>query len=227
MYQRKGEVVSTMNTSTHVPRASVADSVYERLRDEIMRGEIEDGSRISQLYLAERYGVSRIPVREALRRLQAESLVIATPHHPYVVRNVTAAQVLELVDARIALEMLVLTRGGRFDAATIAELRRINRQMEKSKDSEAFLALDRSFHRLIAGPESMIGEMINDIRNKIHKYITWIVDGRSGRATAAHEHTQIIDAFEADDRELAQQLMHDHLMKSREFIVAKLGNGNS
>lgn len=214
-----------MSASTHVPRGSLADAVYERLRNEIMRGEIEDGSRINQVHLAERYGVSRIPVREALRRLQAESLVIATPHYPYVVRNVTAAQVLELVEARVALEMLVLTRRGRFDADTLAELRRINDRMAQCADSEAFLDLDRSFHRLIAGPESMVGEMISDVRNKIHKYITRMVDGRSGRGTATHEHTRIIDALEADDIELAKRLMHDHIMKSREFIVAKLSDG--
>lgn len=214
-----------MSASTHVPRGSLADAVYERLRNEIMRGEIEDGSRINQVHLAERYGVSRIPVREALRRLQAESLVIATPHYPYVVRNVTAAQVLELVEARVVLEMLVLTRRGRFDADTLAELRRINDRMTQCTDSEAFLDLDRSFHRLIAGPESMVGEMISDVRNKIHKYITRMVDGRSGRGTATHEHTRIIDALEADDIELAKRLMHDHIMKSREFIVAKLSDG--
>src|SRR5580658_10292700 len=93
-----------------IPRASLSDAVYERLRDEIVHGQFADGAQLSQVELAERYGVSRIPVREALRRLQSESLVVATPYHPFVVRNVTPAQVIELVDIRAALEDLALVR---------------------------------------------------------------------------------------------------------------------
>src|SRR6266550_1702884 len=98
--------------SHFIARAPLSVVVYERLRGEIMQGEIADGAHLNQVELAARYGVSRIPIREALRRLQAESLVVSTPYHPFVVRKVTAAQVLELVDIRAALEDLALTKRG-------------------------------------------------------------------------------------------------------------------
>jgi len=208
--------------TSHVRRASLADAVYERLRDEIMRGEIPDGTELSQPQLAERYGVSRIPVREALRRLQAESLVIATPFYPFVVRKVTAAQVLELVDIRAALEDLALARREPLTEDEVSELRSINRRMEQARGGDAFLTLDRRFHQLLAGPNTMIVEMIDDVRDKVHRYVSSLATAKPGRKAATEEHAKIIDALEAHDMKLARRFMHEHVMQSRAFIVDRL-----
>jgi DNA-binding GntR family transcriptional regulator len=214
--------VTATENSHRVVRASLADIVYDRLRDEIMHGDITDGSRLSQVHLAEKYGVSRIPIREALRRLQAESLVIATPYHPYVVRRVTGAQVLQLVDIRAALEDLALTQREPLTDEEIAELRTINAQVGKVRDSATFLTLDRKFHQLIDGPGTMIVEILNDVRDKVHKYMNSMVSSKPGRTTAAEEHARLIDALEAKDMELARRLMREHVMQSRDFIVSRL-----
>lgn len=210
------------DNSHRVVRASLADIVYERLRDEIMRGDVEDGSRLSQVHLAEKYGVSRIPIREALRRLQAESLVIATPYHPYVVRRVTGAQVLQLVDIRAALEDLALSQREPLTREEIAELRTINAQLSKGRDGDTFLTLDRKFHQLIEGPGTMVVEILDDVRDKVHKYMSSMVSSKPGRATAAAEHTQLIEALEAKDMDLARRLTREHVMKSRDYIVSRL-----
>ncbi|HTX09636.1 MAG TPA: GntR family transcriptional regulator [Solirubrobacteraceae bacterium] len=206
-----------------VPRASLSDAVYERLRDEIMHGEIADGSRLSQVELAGRYGVSRIPVREALRRLQAESLVVATPHHPFVVRNVTPEQVVELVDIRAALEDLALSRRGPVTPEELAQLRRINQQMAKAGRGQAWFKLDRELHRHLAGPSTMTIELIDEVRDRVHKYVSSMTSAKLGRATATEEHTNIVDALEAGDVELARAHMSQHVNKSRAFIVNRLG----
>jgi DNA-binding GntR family transcriptional regulator/nicotinamidase-related amidase len=219
---RGARSVTETDHSHRVVRASLADIVYERLRDEIMHGEIEDGSRLSQVHLAEKYGVSRIPIREALRRLQAESLVIATPYHPYVVRRVTGAQVLQLVDIRAALEDLALSQREPLTREEIAELRKINTQLSKGRDSATFLALDRKFHQLIEGPGTMVVEILDDVRDKVHKYMSSMVSSKPGRTTAAAEHVKLIDALEAKDMDLARQLMREHVMKSRDYIVSRL-----
>jgi len=214
--------VTETENSHRVVRASLADIVYERLRDEIMHGEIDDGSRLSQVHLAEKYGVSRIPIREALRRLQAESLVIATPYHPYVVRRVTGAQVLQLVDIRAALEDLALSKREPLTAKEIAELRKINAQLSKGRDSATFLTLDRQFHQLIEGPGTMVVEILDDVRDKVHKYMSSMVSSKPGRTTAAAEHGKLIEALEAKDMDLARRLMREHVMKSRDYIVGRL-----
>jgi len=214
--------VTGSDNSHRVVRASLSDIVYERLRDEIMHGEIADGSRLSQVHLAEKYGVSRIPIREALRRLQAESLVIATPYHPYVVRRVTGAQVLELVDIRLALEELALSKREPLTEAELAELRSINQQLVKGRDGNTFLTLDRKFHQIIEGPGSMIVEMLDDVRNKVHKYMSSMMAAKPGQTTAAEEHSKLIDALEAKDMDLARRVMREHVMKSRDYIVGRL-----
>jgi DNA-binding GntR family transcriptional regulator len=205
-----------------VPRASLSDVVYERLRDEIMQGEIADGSRLSQVQLAERYGVSRIPIREALRRLQSESLVVAMPYHPFVVRNITPEQVVELVDVRAALEDLALTRRALPTAEEVAELRAITQQMTKARGEDWF-GLDRRFHALLSGPSTMIVEIINDVRDRVHKYSASMVAAKPGRTTANQEHAGIVDALEAGDLERARRLLNEHVAQSRAFMVKRLG----
>jgi DNA-binding GntR family transcriptional regulator len=214
--------VTTPDKSHLVPRESLSDIVYGRLRDEIMHGEIADGTELSQVQLAARYGVSRIPIREALRRLQAESLVIATPYFPYVVRNVTTEQVLDLVDIRAALEDLALSKREALTKDEIADLRAINQKLGKGEDAATFLSLDRKLHRVIAGPETVTCAMIDDVRDKVHKYLNNMASGRPGRKTAALEHAGIIDALAVQDKELARQLLHEHIMQSRAFIISRL-----
>lgn len=214
--------MSPTSKSEFVPRASLSDIVYERLRDAILRGEIPDGSRLSQVQLAERYGVSRIPIREALRRLQAESLVVATPYHPFVVRKVSPAQVVELIDVRVALEDLVLARRDPPTAEEIAELRRINDRMKKAGGGPSWFGLDREFHRILAGPSTLVSEMIEDVRDRVRKYSDFMVSLSPGRTTATAEHDALIAALEAGDMDQARELMHQHVLQSRAFIKHRL-----
>ena len=204
--------------SSVITRVSLSDVIYDCLSDEIMHGKIADGSELSQVRLATRFGVSRIPVREALRRLQAESLVIATPYHPFVVRKVTAEQVLELVDVRAALEDLALSKREPPAAELIGRLRDLNQQMSAGD----FLAKDREFHSLILGPETMTVELLEDVRRKVHKYLSVMVAGKTRRTTATKEHTRIIDALEARDMDRARSLVHEHVMRSRAFVAERL-----
>jgi DNA-binding GntR family transcriptional regulator len=208
-----------------VPRASLADAVYERIREDIMAGKLVDGMQLSQVHLAERFGVSRIPIREALRRLQAESLVISTPNHPFVVRGVSAEQVIELVDIRAALEDLALRNRGDFSTHDLKKLRSLNKAMAAAIDPNEFLKLDRQLHTIISGPEALVTNMINDVRDKVHKYVTNMVDKKPGRVNATAEHARILDALESKDIEAARKLLHDHIMASRTFIAGRLQAG--
>jgi len=214
--------VTETDRSHLIPRTSLSDVVYDRLRTEIMTGGIADGSVLSQVQLAKRYGVSRIPVREALRRLQAESLVIATPFYPFVVRNVTAAQVLELIDVRAALEDLALRSRTPLSVDELAELRRMNEQMARDRDGAGFLEMDREFHHLIAGPGTMTVEILDDVRSKVHKYMSSMVAAKPRRTAASHEHAGIIEALEAQDMELARRLVHEHVLASRAYVAKRL-----
>jgi DNA-binding GntR family transcriptional regulator len=167
--------------------------------------------------------VSRIPIREALRRLQAESLVVATPYHPFVVRKIEREQVVELIDVRVALEDLVLARRSPVTAEEVDELRKINEKMIKASGGAPWFSLDREFHRLLGGPENtLIIELIEDVRDRVRKYSDTMISARPGRKTATDEHAGIINALEAGDMELARKLMHQHVVKSREYVKNRL-----
>jgi DNA-binding GntR family transcriptional regulator len=206
-----------------IPRASLSDAVYERLRDDILHGQFADGSALSQAGLAELYGVSRIPIREALRRLQAEALVVATPYQSFVVRDVAPAQVMELIEIRAALEDLALARRVPITAEDVTELRRINQRMIETGRGPDWFDLDREFHRCLAGPNAMIVEVVDYVRDLVHRYVTKLVSASPGRTTATDDHAQIIDALEAGDMDLARARMHQHVIRSRAAIVDRLG----
>jgi len=205
-----------------IPRASLSDVVYSRIREEILHGDLEDGFVLSQVQLAQRYGVSRIPVREALRRLQAESLVVATPYHAYLVRRISAEQVLELADIRLVIEDLALSKRAAFTATELEAMRELNKRMAKDVHSPSFLMLDRELHHLLVGEGTMTAEVLDDIRDKVQRYLTTMVSQPSGRSTATSEHEQIIDALAAGDSQAAREHLRLHILRSRAFIEEKV-----
>jgi len=83
-----------------VDRQTFADRIYEGIRAAIISGSIPEGAELNQVELAGRFGVSRVPVREALRRLQAERLVVANPYQCYIVVRISPGEVLEMIELR-------------------------------------------------------------------------------------------------------------------------------
>src|ERR1051326_30154 len=97
-----------MSTSSHIPRQSLTSAVADKLRDKIVRGEIHEGEQLRQDAIAREFQVSRIPVREALRQLEAEGLITIIPHRGAVVSSLSPADIEELFDMRAVLECEVL-----------------------------------------------------------------------------------------------------------------------
>lgn len=91
-----------------IPRQSLTSAVADKLRDMIIRGEIQEGEQLRQDALAEEFQVSRIPIREALRQIEAEGLVQIVAHHGAIVSSLSAAEIGELFDIRALLECEVL-----------------------------------------------------------------------------------------------------------------------
>jgi DNA-binding GntR family transcriptional regulator len=219
--QEDGPAAAVTNFGA-LPRASLADVIYERLRDAILQGDIPDGSRLSQVQLAREFGVSRIPIREALCRLQAELLVTATPYNPFVVRKISPEQVVELIDVRLALEDLALVRRPPIDAEELAELRRLSQKMARAAGNAGWFPLDRQFHRILAGSNELIGELIEDVRDRVRKYSDNMSTAKPGRLAANEEHAAIVDALEHGDTDRARALLHRHIAQTREFMRARL-----
>jgi len=107
----RGQLAGASAESTSIiEKYTLADQVYEKIRAAIFGGEFKPGMELNQVEVAKHFGVSRVPVREALRRLQAERLLSANPYQRYVVALLSLEQLLELHDIRAELEAFGIRR---------------------------------------------------------------------------------------------------------------------
>jgi DNA-binding GntR family transcriptional regulator len=135
---------------TDLPQRTMTEQVMARLRDMILSGELAPGSRLDQNDLARRFGVSLVPLREALARLQSSGLVRIVPHRGVFVESLSVEELLDIYQVREALEDLASRLAApRLSAADLATLDRLKIEMEqtaKIDDFDAFLDLHRDFH---------------------------------------------------------------------------------
>lgn len=206
-------------------RDTFADRVYEDLRRAIIRGELADGTELNQVDLASRFGVSRVPVREALRRLQAERFVVAAPYQRYVVGSVGPAEVIELMELREEIEVYALRRTfKRIQDGSLAleMLHGVNDSLEPDGDGEAWLAGDRRLHRLLLGENSAAATLVDDLRERVHRYINDFLSASERRQLAVAEHRAVLDALSAGDLPAAEAALRRHIGGTRRLLQHKL-----
>lgn len=213
-----------------VSRQTLADRVYSQLRDSIINGKLADGTELNQVELAEQFGVSRVPVREALRRLQAEDLVVANPYQRHVVRTLSPEDVVEMIELREELEVFALRRAvrrmraGEVDPAAAAQAA-LARQSVKLR-GEQWLAADHEFHRQFHTSPVVAG-LIDDLRQRVHRYFQVVVADSTRRSQVINEHQALLDAVKAGDEERAVALLRAHVGHTRELLERYLARGDT
>jgi DNA-binding GntR family transcriptional regulator len=225
-------------TATPEPAGeSKADLVHRRLREEIELGELAPGAPLSELWLVERTGASRTPVREALRRLAAEGLVDLVPRQGARVSRVSLQSVRDLFDFRSLLEPAAARQATeaaaadpelrRVFAALRTDFTRIERRAPSTERSRAFYdAADRFDWAIIGATRNehlrrTIAELrphTARLRNLSH------VDPRRVEVSVA-EHLRMCDALLAGDADAAAAAIADHLAASLQTIFRNLAAG--
>ena len=209
-----------------VTRQTLADSVYERLRTAITRGDLPGGTELKQVQLAAQFGVSRVPVREALRRLQAEQLIVGNPFQCFYVTRLTPAQVMELLDIRELLEVFVLTRSQHSPdlSQRIEDAQRAAERVAAEPQLEQFLEADRDFHRILNG-NTPGAALIDDGRERVHRYIysAWTTETsellqNQRRAEILREHQALLDAMVSFDTQEIRDVVEQHVNGTRLLI---------
>ncbi|RKT86700.1 DNA-binding transcriptional regulator, GntR family [Saccharopolyspora antimicrobica] len=195
--------------------------VYDRLRGEIVDGTFEAGAQLVELALAEKYGTSRTPVREALRRLEQDGLV-ERAERGMRVRTRSPEEILEIYEVRISLEATAAAaaaqRRSDFD---LIRIRRAQTAMDNTAtdDPAAMAAANRAVHEAIwvASHNGTIVDLLTRLNNHLTRYpaTTLKVPGRWSEALA--EHHALIDAIEQRDADRAHDLARDHMTKAREL----------
>lgn len=212
-----------MKEFSGVSRGTMADQVYADLRAAILSGAMTAGSELNQVGLARQFGVSRVPVREALRRLQSEHLVSVTNYHQYVVTTIDPGTLVELIDIRAELEVLALRRQiAEVQPAAIEELRIMNARLREERDATQWFHGDIDFHHVLNGPGSETAAMVRGVRERVHRYLHTIASTKDRRVEACEEHDAILDAFAAKNLDAAESALRDHIRHTRTVILEHL-----
>ena len=200
-------------------RGTQADRIYAEIRGWIVQGELAEGEELNQVALAKHFGVSRIPVREALQRLQAERLLTSEPFRRHQVTRLSADDVDELMAIRSELECLALRRHGtRLGPADLADLSGLNESLRAESDPQQWLATDWEFHRRLAGGDTALADFIGDVRHRIHRYLNAAARMGARHASAVNEHAGVLEALEASDLPAAEARLRHHIQITAEAL---------
>ncbi len=211
------------------PPRSLRDVIADRLRDEIIDGVLPPGTRIREERIAEAEGVSRIPVREALQRLEAEGFLVLTPRRGATVATPSPERALETMEIRRALEVMAVrraasARGGECVNELTALVRKGLRAVERRRHTEIPELIDR-FHHLVAvasGNQELV-ELLAQLRSRVRWMFEVDVEHRSEGSWA--EHSAILDAILAGDERAAVKLMDGHVARD-ELLYRAMSSGD-
>ncbi|WP_091230544.1 GntR family transcriptional regulator [Anaerobium acetethylicum] len=211
-----------VNINEYLP---LRDVVFNTLRQAILNGELEPGERLMEIQLAERLGVSRTPVREAIRKLELEGLVEMVPRKGAEVAKITEKNLKDVLEVRRALEELAVQIAcDRMTAEMIAELKNALREFvnsTKGKDLKAIAEADVKFHDVIylATDNQRLIQILNNLREQMYRYRIEYIKDYSKHAVLIAEHEAIISAIENRDAESGTRAIRDHIDNQEEKVM--------
>ncbi len=209
--------------------ATRAQAVADRLRSEIASGGLEPGTRLRQLDLAKRFGVSTTPVREALYLLQREGLVRIDAQRGATVFVPTVSDLAEIYEIRAPLEALAAARAAEcIDDDNAGELEGILDAMRDSTDPEHYVALNQRFHNTLyaLANRPRLSQLIGDLRDATNAYLHVYAAHDLDSDRLDTEHREILAACKAHDARRAARAVEHHLANSVQHITDQLGRTN-
>lgn len=207
------------------------DVVFETMRDAIITQVLKPGERLMEIQLADEMGVSRTPVREAIRKLELEGLVVMVPRKGAYVAGVSMKDIHEVYEVRSALEMLAVTLAA--ERITEEELDALERQVLRESEEEDrqdgsdlnnIIYIDSSFHDIIyqAAHNQRLVQFVNILQEQLQRFRAASL-ARPGRSkTALEEHKQIVEALSERNGELAAKLAREHIENAENAMIASM-----
>lgn len=214
--------------STVIVRAPLHVQVAERLRILIDSGELAPGTRLNEIELCNTMGVSRTPLREAIRSLATEGLIELQPNRGAIVSIVSQEDVTEILPIMASLEGL----GGRLaamhmDQSKIAQVRKIHNQMishYKNNEVAEYFETNRLIHELItegSGNQTLV-DTINSLSAKVRRARFTAQMTKESWAKAVSEHEEMIAALEAQDPDRLEAILVQHVETKRATILGSI-----
>ena len=204
------------------------DVVFRTLREAILKGKIKPGERLMEIQLAKKLGVSRTPVREAIRMLELEGLVTMVPRKGTAVAAITEKTLRDVLEVRRALEELSVMRAcERMTWEQFEELRAANTRFARAAEGEDITLIaktDEDFHDIIyqsTGNDKLI-LLLNQLREQMYRYRVEHIKMKERRSILIKEHQEIIDALRERNADIAVAVMRKHINNQEIQVTKKL-----
>jgi DNA-binding GntR family transcriptional regulator len=209
---------------------TLREKIVETIRNAIVNGQIPAGTRVAEPELADRFGISRTPIREAFRQLESEGFITVIPRKGAIVASLSAKDISDFYDLKMVLE------GYAARCATTAltdkdmvKMETVNRQMEaasEKKDLRKVLALHNEFHDIFlkaCGNEKLHGIVQNMVMQ--FQRFRLILAMRGKIEGSIRQHREIIDAFRKRDAEMAESLVIKNALYGKKVLLRELAKG--
>lgn len=193
------------------------DVVFNTLRQAIIKGELKPGERLLEIQLSEKLGVSRTPVREAIRKLELEGLVVNSPRRGATVAGITKKHLQDVLEIRKALEELAIELAcERMDDDGFARLEKLHNTFIANSDSDDSLLLanlDESFHDVIyeSTNNMRLVQMLANLREQMYRYRLEYIKAKDKRAMLIAEHEIILKEVKLRHVEEAKKAIRSHI----------------
>lgn len=199
--------------------------IFNTLREAIIVGELKPGERLMEVQLAEKMGVSRTPVREAIRKLELEGLVNMVPRKGAHVADLSVKDIMDVLEVRATLDGLATSlAAARVTDDELKSLKQVQSQFEKYvfKDNlQGSIKKDVEFHEIIyrSSRNDKLIQIANNLREQVQRFrVIYLKDYSSGREIIK-EHMDIIEAIEEKDPDKAREVAIRHIKNQEETIV--------
>jgi len=199
--------------------------VFETLREAIINGVLKPGERLMEVQLAEELGVSRTPVREAIRKLELEGFVVMIPRKGAYVAGISLKDVADVFEVRAALESLAAGLAAeRITDEEIEELERVlvkQQSLAESDRLEDIIRADTDFHDVLyrASRNERLIQIVSHLREQIQRFRTASLSQPGRMRLALEEHKEIVEAIAERNVEKAQALAREHIENAEQSMI--------
>ena len=201
------------------------DVVFNTLRQAILRGELKPGERLMEIQLANKLGVSRTPVREAIRKLELEGLVLMIPRKGAEVADISEKSLKDVLEVREALEELAARLA--CDKITKEGINRLKeaaqdfRSALKSNDITQMAEADVRFHDVIcnATENQKLGQLLNNLREQMYRYRFEYLKDQQVYEKLLSEHEEIIRHIEKGEKDEAARVVSRHIVNQAQAVT--------
>ncbi len=222
--------LSKVNLNDYKPLREI---IFNTLREAIIVGELKPGERLMEVQLAEKMGVSRTPVREAIRKLELEGLVTMIPRKGTHVAELSVKDIMDVLEVRTSLDCLATALSvARISAEEIKELKSISAQfvnyMEKG-NLQGLIKKDIEFHDVIyrSSRNEKLLQIANNLREQVYRFrVIYLKDYVSPREVVK-EHSDILDAIVGKDTAAAQKAAEEHVRNQKETMINAIKNSGN